>query len=77
MKVHHGKRYLNRLHYFSKWHTGVRDTGTKSRRKFQRLINSGILDLWAPINFYHSSTDLVNETIASLHSIRMYEIKEL
>jgi hypothetical protein len=45
MKVQHGKRCLNRLHYFGKWHTGVRDTGTKSRRKFQRLIDSGTLDL--------------------------------
>lgn len=53
MKYRHGKRSLARLHYFGKWHTGVRDTGSKSRHKFQMLIDSGVLDLWKPIKHYN------------------------
>ena len=48
------KKPLKRLHYFSKWHTGVRNTGRKSQRKFQQLIDSGTLDLWAPIAHYRN-----------------------
>ena len=53
MKKHNmKKRTLYRLHYFGEWHTGVRDTGTKSRKKFQILIDSGKLDIWKPLELY-------------------------
>jgi len=42
------KRTLYRLHYFGEWHTGVRDIGSKSRKKFQKLIDSGKLDIYKP-----------------------------
>jgi len=46
------KRCLQRLHYFGEWHAGVRDTGSKSRKRFQKLINSGNLDIWKPLAAY-------------------------
>ena len=57
-KQRKSKRTLHRLHYFSKWHTGVRDTGTKSRNRFQKLINSGILDIFCPIEYYRNKKEL-------------------
>ena len=73
MKVRHGKRCLNRLHYFGKWHTGVRDTGTKSRRKFQQLIDSGTLDTWVPIEFYNSQIVETVEFLGNLYDCRLIE----
>ena len=73
MKVRHGKRCLNRLHYFGKRRTGVRDTGTKSRRKFQQLIDSGTLDIWAPIGFYNSQILKTEAIFGSLHDCKFIE----
>ena len=54
MRLHPSKkRCLNRLHYFGKYfHTAARDTGTKSRVRFQDRIDRGTLDLTRSLGYY-------------------------
>ena len=62
------KKSLNRLRYLTKfgYYISVRDTGTKSRTLFKKLIASGNLDLWQRVESYGSD----NLRVGVIGSIR-------
>lgn len=74
MKYRRGKRVLNRLHYFGKWHIGVRNTGSKSRKKFQERIDSGRLDVFRCIKDYKNAK--VSVKAGTIEQIEHYGLFE-
>ena len=56
------KRCLYRYLYFgNNRYFSVRNTGKKSKRKLQELIDSKILDLWIPIETYRFEKEEIYE----------------